>query len=657
MPIQSRTFPYWIYYCFYRKFHGIVVLLLIPYSILQCSEAALGVLTSKTFEMVVVDTPILLNSTELDHVVSRTKIFLDDRLDLSISGYGSSSLVQVVDPIFVIDYQGRRSMSVLKENSDIYTNKTSRGLRMSRTLQNKQFATIFTFRLTATVEASSEEELQQIDFDSAIINSFFSGESDLIALITNSDYVNLNDVHLVQYKLFDESGIPSSAPSVSPTHIPSIFPSSRPTIKPTKHSTTAPSLSPILDQNNPILNPVVSPILMYSNAPSINPSVDRLGSGKLEKSEDEISWLIIAIACGSGVLLFVGIFIIYKYKKSSIQSEKNNIDIEDTQNDNIWSINNTYSSSPPPILKIKSFPVTEDEFTKEWDPADLTFDFNAAEEFRDKNNDIDQLSAENEDQIDELSFTDLPRKDDELDELAAKRKLKEKENMISIDCCSDIQSLVAPVNQGSIDPATDPSITNDQASIPRNTIETSGERSNDPTGSKGPFLAMNYEANDLQLAGAFPRSTPPRENKTFDQDQFATSQFSDESFSHGDTTFSFMHPNDWSNTSYGDDVIYGADDGISKLSKDVQSKFSVNTGGSSGPNHLIKDLVWLEKRIADHKRFSTEDTTSQKSPPSELQLSTILQESNDSGDDDNLTLQHMKSISIRYPDQTRSFPI
>jgi len=375
----------------------------------------------------------------------------------------------------------------------------------------------------------------------------------------------------------------------------------------------------------------------FNQIPTFEPSQ----TGPKGSSESSI-WPIIG---GSAAAVFsIGLLAAIFYKRHRYPKnldEKSLPDVADYKNDAdaLWAVQ-TSSSSPVLPITVDSNPLTKDEFSSEWDNNELAFNFDDANEFQ-KSTSKDDIHFVDED---ELSFTDLPRKDDELDKMAASQhkmdtdfqsKPGEDNDINAEDDNEDHSNEFDNTGNALVDATLDTPSRNCDVSEQLSTNEGTVESSEVGI----PHLPADEDGGCA--IGAFPRSTPPRNNKSRLLKASETT-FSDDTFSHGDTALSFMHPNDWSNGSYGDDVVYGIEDGISKKSKDVASRMSITTNGSNSTTHrLIKDLVWLEKRIANHRKESSKDSELQQS---QTGLSTIPQDSKQEHENG---LPSMKSILIR----------
>jgi len=604
-----------------------------------------------------------LDSSELRHVQGEIEEFIRENFDnggcCTLEGYINSS-VQIASFDFLVDYEFRRSLV---------------RRRTSTKTRNWESQTVNAISMYVTVTAvleTTQEKVDEINFDESLLQVFWTSGGILTERISDesSGFENLYNVTTVFAEFLDAPSVaPSRAPSIMSSSEPSLKPNSQPSMQPTSKPSTTPTslltkIPTITPTNLPTIHSSIAPTtsrpdtvltniptLYSSGTPTMStdmpatfkeiPTFEPSQTGTKGSSESSI-WPIVG---GSAAAVFsIGLLAAIFYKRRRYPKkldEKSLPDVADYKNDAnaLWAVQ-TSSSSPVLPITVESNANTKDEFSSEWDNSELAFNFDDADEFR-KSTCQDDIHFVDED---ELSFTDLPRKDDELDKMAASQhkmdtdfqsKPGEDNDVNAGDDNGDHSNVFDNTKNALIDATVDTPSRNcdmsEQLSTNEGTVESS------EVGI--PHLPPDEDGGCA--IGAFPRSTPPRNNKSRLLKASETT-FSDDTFSHGDTAMSFMHPNDWSNGSYGDDVVYGIEDGISKKSKDVASRMSITTNGSNSTTHrLIKDLVWLEKRIANHRKVSSKDSESQQS---QTGLSTIPQESKQEQENG---LPSMKSILIR----------
>eukprot|EP00816_Leptocylindrus_hargravesii_P000375 CAMPEP_0196828644 /NCGR_PEP_ID=MMETSP1362-20130617/94784_1 /TAXON_ID=163516 /ORGANISM="Leptocylindrus danicus, Strain CCMP1856" /LENGTH=692 /DNA_ID=CAMNT_0042209327 /DNA_START=381 /DNA_END=2459 /DNA_ORIENTATION=+ len=584
-----------------------------------------------------------INAIEVDFVRKQTEQHLntllgDMKYQTSIDGFISLSLELLVNPPDR-EYDWTGFQRQLKDTDDSSSsNVYFRGQQQRRA--NVVWATVMEYRASIVLEDPDPE----LDINDEIARAMALQQSVLVDMITSEPDVfdNLKNVDAAefQYKL---TAPPSFSPSVSPSVAP-------------------------------IPRPSPSPVIGSSLSPSAGPSL------VTATETSNMLWIIIA-AAGGTVLIAGLVFLVWRrrrrdqaLKTKTIQSPplKSSSSDDDVNGTFPFFAGHTHghTTAPvaPPILTVDSSPLTEDEFEKDWDP-NLPFEWGPTQ-------DIDKpVEDSEEDEV--LSFTDLPKKDEELDKLAEEAKaLSKEQNGAMLDDESDFDSddeddEEFPMVHGEFSEQAH-NINVDDDATPGNTIEkdevdssdlavrgnerfpTTSSQSEHEISKKGSFPQISNSKSDGAFPvltdtadGSFPvKSSPPRASMQHASQSATTVGGADVSVSWSkEETLSYMHPMDWSNNSYGESLIYGDD----ALSRGMQSKFthgSVTTGGSSGNNKLIRDLMWLEKKIADHRKANSGGHITETNP--DLSLATIPQEhSNDTEEGHNFHSMSMKSVFIR----------
>ena len=581
----------------------------------------------------------LLSASDSDFVRTQTEKHLNDLLkdmkyQTSINGFKYLTLT-LLSENRDIDWTGfRRQMLVGNSNND--ASSSNYYLRQRNTVTA---ATIMEYRADPIFLENPDPDL---DINNKIAAAMLAEQSMLVDSIQSASnvYENLKAVVAAEFA-FKPTQEPSLSPSISPTMAPIPKPSMTPVITPSFSPSYGPSLVTVVTESSNML------------------------------------WIIIA-AAGGTLLVMCLVFLVWRRRRRKRALKAIESPPKSPSSD--VNVNGTFPSfaghghvpAPvaPPILTVDSSPLTEDEFEKDWDPH-LPFEWGPAQ-------DIEKAILESEEEED-ISFTDLMKKDEELDKLGEEAKDMRNDQHGSVaDDENDIKPTFDSDDEGF--PIVHDGISEQGHAIdvddatPANTVGMDEVDDSDrivhrdggfPTmmsqlqhqiSRKGSFPQIGGPKSDGAFPvltdtadGSFPvKSSPPRVSMQQAAQSAAVGVGgADVSVSWSkEETLSYMHPMDWSNNSYGESLIYGDD----AFSRGMQSKFthgSVTTGGSSGTNNkLIRDLMWLERKIADHRKANSGGHISEANP--DLSLATIPQEhSNDTDEGPNFHSMSMKSVFIR----------